>query len=171
MDKAAKANEAAITEKLLEWGKLEKKRLAIEAQLEIDCAPYNATRDKATSKFVTAASVELSSLVPQLASLNAEIVADLEAGCDAETGIVQLPQVTATLGKATAVAQVTSKPGARVINVGKFFSLCLAAKRLSIFFSSITVGVSKAKEAFGDHEVDKVATKTTNHAFELKLTV
>lgn len=165
----SKSNKAAIAEKLLAWAKLEKQKLAIEAQLDIDLAPHNARFEKATREIVEAASLSLSALVPELVALDAEIKADMLAGCDVDTGLVALPQVDVSAGKATAVVQVTSKPGARIINVGKFFSLCLQAKRLSIFFSCITVGVSKAKECFGDHELDKIATKTTNHTVELKL--
>lgn len=170
MDKAAKENEAAITAKVLAWGKLEKKRRDIEAQLESDLAPHNARFEKATREIVDTASLALSALMPELVALDAEIKAETLAGCNPETGAVALPQVEVAISaKATAVLQVTSKPGPRVINVGKFFALCLKAKRLSTFFSLITVGVTKAKEAFGDHELDKIATKTTNHTVELKL--
>lgn len=171
MNKAAKENKAAIIANLELWAKKEKKRRDIEAQLAIDCATANAAHEKETRKFVEAASLALSSLVPELATLELQIKTDILAGCDAGTGVVRLPQVSTTLGKLSATAQVASKPVPRVINVGKFFRLCLSAENgLSIFFGCVTIGVTKAVECFGEHTVDTISTKTTKHSVELKLT-
>lgn len=160
----AKPNKRAIESLLEEWARLraqaEKIEQARDAQIQIETEKFNRRCDSIQGE----AKAKLEPTLKKLAELEDKISKPLLAGV-AEDGTIALPQVVTE----RAFAAVNKSQGPRRVDPVKFFALTPTAKRDSVFWNCVTIGVAPAEKLLGKLELDKISSRATTHEVEIKM--